>query len=142
MSQRIERAGGRTDISRRRQRNLVPVVELVTGAAALAGGVALAVSPDGSLLHADPSVLIGNPFADWRLPGMLLASLAGCGFAGIGLWEWRGGRYGRELSIPAGAGLVAFEGAELMWLGFQPLELVFAIVGVVAAVAWRGGIES
>ena len=28
------------------------------------------------------------------------------------------------------AGLVCFEAAELAWIGFQPLEAVFALVGV------------
>ncbi len=40
--------------------------------------------------------------------------------------------------MAAGAGLVCFEAAELAWLGFQPLEAVFALVGVVIIVlAWR-----
>ncbi len=29
----------------------------------------------------------------------------------------------------AGLGLIAFEAAELAWIGFQPLEGVFALVG-------------
>ncbi len=38
----------------------------------------------------------------------------------------------------AGAGLVCFEAAELAWLGFQPMEAVFAVVGMaVAMLAWR-----
>ena len=38
----------------------------------------------------------------------------------------------------AGAGLVFFEVAELGWIGFQPLEAVFAAVGVsVVGLAWR-----
>ena len=40
--------------------------------------------------------------------------------------------------MAAGAGLVCFEAAELAWLGFQPLEAVFAVVGVmVTGLAWR-----
>jgi hypothetical protein len=31
-------------------------------------------------------------------------------------------------------GLVVFEAAELLWLGFQPLEALFAVVGAVGAV--------
>ena len=53
-------------------------------------------------------------------------------------WQWRGHEYARELSMAAGAGLVCFEAAELAWLGFQPLEAVFAVVGVtVVILAWR-----
>jgi hypothetical protein len=36
------------------------------------------------------------------------------------------------------AGPVCFEAAELAWLGFQPLEAVFAVVGLtIVALAWR-----
>jgi preprotein translocase subunit Sec61beta len=110
----------------------------MTGAAGLAGGVLLAASPDGSLLRADPAVLAGTPFSDWRVPGVLLAGLVGGGFLLAGWWQWRGHRYARELSMAAGAGLVCFESAELGWIGFQPLEAVFAAVGVsIIVLAWR-----
>jgi hypothetical protein len=113
-------------------------IELLTGVTGLAGGVLLAVRSDGSLLRADPGVLAGTPFSDWRVPGVLLATLVGGGFLLAGWWTWRNRRYARELSMVAGTGLVAFEAAELAWLRFQPLEAVFAVVGVVTVVmAWR-----
>ena len=119
-------------------RRALVTLELVTGAAGLAGGVLLAASPDGSLLRADPAVLAGTPFSDWRVPGVLLAGLVGGGFLLAGWWQWRGHRYARELSMAAGAGLVCFEAAELGWIGFQPLEAVFAAVGVsIIVLAWR-----
>jgi hypothetical protein len=123
--------------SRTARRGLV-ATELVTGAAGLVGGVLLAVRPDGSLLRADPKVLAGTPFSDWRVPGVLLAALVGGGFLLAGWWSWRDHRYARELSLFAGAGLIAFEAAELAWIGFQPLEAVFAVVGVITiGLAWR-----
>jgi hypothetical protein len=90
---------------------------LVTGIAGLAGGVLLAAAADGSLLRADPAVLAGTPFSDWRMPGVLLAGLVGGDFLLAGWWPWRGHRYARELSMAAGSGLVFFEAAELAWLG-------------------------
>jgi hypothetical protein len=105
-------------------------LELFTGAAALAGGVALAAKPDGSLLHAQRSALSGSPFTDWRVPGLLLATLVGGGALLAGISEVVRCRHARALSLMAGAGLVAFECVELAWLGFQPLEAVFAGVGV------------
>lgn len=119
-------------------RRTLVVLESVTGAAGLAGGVMLAASPDGALLRADPAVLAGTPFSDWRVPGVLLAGLVGGGFLLAGWWQWRGLRYARELSMAAGAGLICFEAAELGWLGFQPLEAFFASVGLLVVVlAWR-----
>jgi hypothetical protein len=110
-------------------RRALVALELVTGVTGLVGGVLLAAAPDGSLLRADPATLAGSPFSDWRVPGVLLAGLVGGGFLLAGWWQWRGHRYARELSMIAGAGLVCFEAAELAWLGFQPLEAVFAAVG-------------
>jgi hypothetical protein len=119
-------------------RRALVALELVTGVTGLVGGVLLAAAPDGSLLRADPATLAGSPFSDWRVPGVLLAGLVGGGFLLAGWWQWRGRRYARELSMIAGAGLVCFEAAELAWLGFQPLEAVFAVVGVaVVMLAWR-----
>jgi hypothetical protein len=114
-------------------------LELVTGALGVAGGLLLASAPDGSLLHADRHVLAGSPFADWRVPGVLLAVLVGGGFLVAGRWQWRGYRHANELSMLAGAGLIGFEAAELAWIGFQPLEAAFALVGVITVgLAWRG----
>ena len=119
-------------------RRALVTLELVTGVAGLAGGVLLATAPDGSLLHADPATLAGTPFSDWRVPGVLLAGLVGAGFLLAGWWQWRGHRHARELSMAAGTGLVCFEAAELAWLGFQPLEAIFAVVGLaVTWLAWR-----
>jgi hypothetical protein len=102
------------------------------------GGVLLAAVPDGSLLRADPAALAGTPFSDWRVPGVLLAGLVGGGFLLAGWWQWRGHRHARGLSMVAGAGLVCFEAAELAWIGFQPLEALFAAVGVIViGLAWR-----
>jgi hypothetical protein len=42
------------------------------------------------------------------------------------------------MSMAAGAGLICFEAAELAWIGFQPLEALFAAVGVIVlSLAWH-----
>jgi hypothetical protein len=113
-------------------------LELFTGVAGVIGGLLLVAKPDGSLMDARLSALAGSPYADWRVPGVLLATLVGGGFLMAAPWQWRDGWHARELSLLAGLGLVAFEGAELAWIGFQPLEAVFAAVGVaVIGLAWR-----
>jgi hypothetical protein len=117
----------------RRPRRVLAGLELCTGAAALAGGVLLAVAPDGSLLKADPAALAGSPFPDYRWPGILLAALVGGGYLVTGIWQARSGWGARGLSVFAGFGLIAFETSELLWLGFQPLEAVLAVVGATVA---------
>jgi hypothetical protein len=119
-------------------RRALVALELFTGVTGLIGGVLLAAVPDGSLLHADPVELAGSPFSDWLMPGVLLAGLVGAGFLLAAWWQLRGQRYSRELSVIAGACLVCFEVTELAWIGFQPLEAVFAVIGVaIVILAWR-----
>ena len=109
-------------------------LEYFTGVTALAGGVMLVARPDGSLLRAKLSVLAGSPFANWRMPGILLAGVVGGGFLLTAEWQRRRLPHARELSIFAGVGLIVFEVAELAWIGFQPLEAVFGTVGAVVTV--------
>ena len=116
-------------LQRSRKQRVLVCLEMATGVAALIGGVLLADAPDGSLLSADVAALEGSPFADWRLPGLLLGGLVGGGFLAAGAWQWRNGWHAREFSMLAGIGLVAFEVAEVAWIGPQPLEGVFALVG-------------
>jgi hypothetical protein len=118
-------------VATRRSERALARLELGTGVLAVIGGALLAIAPDGSLMNADPATLAGSPFADYRWPGVLLATLVGGGYLLTGLWQRRGGPGARALSVFAGVGLIAFEAAELLWLGFQPLELMFALVGVV-----------
>src|SRR5262249_53733769 len=80
------------------------------GAPALLGVCCWRPPRMGSLLRADPAVLAGTPFSDWRVPGVLLAGLAGGGFLLAGWRQWRGHRYARELSMAAGAGAGVLRG--------------------------------
>jgi hypothetical protein len=98
---------------------VLAVLELGIGAAALAGGALLAAVPDGSLLRADPRVLIGTPFADWRVPGLLLATLVGGGFLLPVMAMAQPLACPRSFGV-RGVGLIAFEAAEVAWIGFQP----------------------
>jgi hypothetical protein len=116
-----------------RPRRIVAALELITGAAALAGGVLLAIAPDGSRLDADPAALAGSPFTDYRWAGILLGTLIGGGFLLTGCWQARSGVGARVVSVVAGVGLIALELSELLWLGFQPLEAALAAVGAIVA---------
>ena len=117
--------------------NRLLAVEAVTALAALGGGALLVAAPDGSLLNADPAVLDGSPFADWRIPGLLLVALVGGGYALTAAATAVQARRARQLTVVAGAGLMAFEACELWWIGPQPLEAVFAAVGAYLLLSTR-----
>ncbi len=119
---------------RRVEDHVLVSLEYFTGVSALAGGVMLAAQPDGSLLRATLSALDGSPFSNWRVPGILLTTLVGGGFLLAAEWQRRRLPHARALSIFAGVGLIAFEVAEVTWIGLQPLEAVFGIVGAAVTV--------
>jgi hypothetical protein len=65
---------------------------ILLGIGALAGGVALAAKPDGSVMQFPVSLLAGSPFPDFFIPGLILGGLFGVGsvvVAAIGLRSWK-----------------------------------------------------
>jgi hypothetical protein len=103
---------------------------LFTGFAALAGGVLLVIRPDGTLLQAKLAALAGTPFRDWRTPGVLLATLVGGGGLATFLWLLFWAPYRRHLAAAYALALLGFEIAELAWIGFQVLEVVFGLLAL------------
>jgi len=82
MATRVARGGSVDRIPRPQTRGAgrVAIVALwVLGVGALAGGIALAVRPDGSIMHFDLSLLAGSPFTDYLVPGLILGGLFGLG---------------------------------------------------------------
>ena len=117
-------------------------LELVTGVFAIVGGVLLIGAPDGHLLATDRHALAQSPFVDWRIPGVFLAALVGIGFLVTAALQWLVPRIGWSMSVLAGCGLVAFETVEVVWLGFQPLQAIFAAVGVAVMILALGSHRS
>lgn len=52
-------------------------LQLFVSVGALFGGVALASSPSGAILHMPLSLLAGTPFRDFLIPGLILAIAVG-----------------------------------------------------------------
>lgn len=109
-------------------------VLLFTAVTAMVGGLLFMLEPDGGLLGADPALLAGSPFSDWFWPGMLLGILVGLGFLSVALWQFLWGWGANELAVAAGVGLIAFEVVEFLIIGFHPLQLIYAVIGVVVIV--------
>jgi hypothetical protein len=64
---------------------------LFLGVGALAGGIALASRPDGSVMQFPLSLLNGSPFSDYFFPGLILGGVFGVGsfvVAAIGVRGW------------------------------------------------------
>jgi hypothetical protein len=106
------------------------------GLGAIAGGIALVMEPDGSVMGFDVVLLAGSPFPDYLVPGLILGGLFGVGsllVAGIGLAHWRIAPF---LAFAIGAGQmiwIVVELAIIRELSF--LHPAFFSVGLVIAVA-------
>ena len=91
---------------------------------ALAGGPGLFLTPDGSGLGFDPAILQNTPFADFLLPGVILA-LLGVGGAALTVLLIRGmrarGRRGRGHGSPS------------------PWQWYFALIVTLSQLVWMAG---
>ncbi|HEX6129682.1 MAG TPA: hypothetical protein VF071_11735 [Candidatus Limnocylindria bacterium] len=109
---------------------------LLLGLGALAGGVALVVRPDGSVMQMPLSMLSGSPFADYLVPGLILGGLFGIGsfvVAAMGLYRWRIAPF---LAFAIGAGQMIWIIVQLSIIkGISFLHPTFFGVGLVIAVA-------
>jgi hypothetical protein len=105
-------------------------IQVFVGATALVGGGALAAAPDGHLLAADPAVLAHTPFADWLVPGVLLAGLVGGGGMLAATVTWRRWPHARALGLLYATGLLSFEVVEYRVIGWQPLQAFEALLAV------------
>ncbi|WP_404383008.1 hypothetical protein LL946_17590 [Knoellia locipacati] len=111
------------------RRRVLSGLLLATGSTALVCGGVMALDPDGTPLGLTAEFLQGSPFDDWWLPGLALGGFVGVGHLVAGTSVLQRRRHSRELSLLAGAGLVAFEAVEWAWMGFHPLQPVFMVVG-------------
>jgi hypothetical protein len=117
----------------KRNRTLI-AVEMFTGLGAIAGGVAFIVRPDGAILHMPTTYLVRSPFADYLVPGLLLALVVGGGMLGAALLLLWGRPYAAEAAIVPGGALVIFEIVEYSVIGFNAMQVIFGLLGVIVFV--------
>lgn len=110
-----------------------------TGLLAIVGGLLLAAAPDGHLLRLSPDLLVGTPFASYRVPGLILLFVVGgtqlAAAAAVQRHDPRGLRAALVAAIIL-AGWIAIQVVILdtiMWL--QPVCFLVAVIeaGLVAA---------
>ncbi|MBV8529437.1 MAG: hypothetical protein JOZ75_14095 [Candidatus Dormibacteraeota bacterium] len=112
------------------KRKLLFGLEASVGLAAVGGGVLLAAAPDGRLLAADLAVLKGTPFADYLVPGILLALLVGGGGLVAAALTGHKAPHAWLYGVLYATGVVAFEVVEYSLIGWQPLQAVIGALGL------------
>jgi len=115
---------------------------------ALFGGLALVISPSGELMQMPSSMLEGSPFPDFLIPGLVLLIVLGI-FPGIlsvavirrpqwrafeSLNLYRGIHWSWCHSLYIGIMLVVWILLEIVWVGYDILQTIYGLLGVVILV--------
>jgi hypothetical protein len=112
----------------------------VLGIGALAGGIALAARPDGSVMHFDVGMLAGSPFADYFIPGLILGGLFGVGSFVVAVLGVRGSRIAPVLAFAIGCGQMIWIVVELVVIRefsfLHPTMFGIGLVIAAASLAW------
>jgi len=120
-----------TDATRRPIGVWILVVLLgIQGLGGLAGGLALTVKPDGSIVQMPLSYLKNSPFSDFLVPGLILLLVLGVlPLAAVaGLWLRRA--WGWYTAFAVGCALMIWILVEITIVPFSWLQPVFGVVGL------------
>ena len=102
---------------------------LLQGISGLAGGISLVLGPKGEILKMPVSYLDGSPFADYRVPGLILLLVLGVFplAALVGLWLRRPWAWYAAFAV--GCGLLIWILVEVTIIPFDMLQVIFGAVG-------------
>ena len=113
---------------------------ILLGLGALAGGLALVLRPDGSVMHFDVALLAGSPFTDFLVPGLILGGLFGIGSLVVAAMGLAHARLAPFLAFGIGCGQMIWIVVELAIINelsfLHPMFFGLGLLIAVAAVPW------
>jgi hypothetical protein len=125
-------------------RTLDITLQVILGLGALAGGGALVLAPDGSLLGMPLATLDGTPFGSFLVPGLILFWVLGVAplvSATLGVAR-------RPIAplttVVVGVALVIWISVQVLMIGYgHPIQPIYLVLGIGIAVTgllwWRAG---
>jgi hypothetical protein len=112
----------------------------ILGIGALAGGVALVLKPDGSVMGFETPILEGSPFSDFLIPGLILGGLFGIGSFVAVLFGLRHHRLAPFLAFAIGVGQMIWIAIELAIIKevsiLHPICFGLGAIIALSAVPW------
>ena len=119
---------------RRRPKLLWPLVVLLVlqGVGAVAGGAAFVAKPSGDVLHMSGTI-DPSPFPDFLIPGLILLVVLGIVPLVAAVGVYRGRPWAWFVSFAIGCALVIFEIVEVAIIGFNVLQPIYGVVGLLIA---------
>jgi len=113
---------------------------VVLGVMALAGGAALVLKPDGSVMQMPVGWLSGSPFPDFFVPGLILGGLFGLGSLAVAVFSLRCWRIAPFLAFAIGCGQMIWIAVELAIIRevsiLHPICFGIGLAIAVASVSW------
>jgi len=109
------------------------ILMLIQGIGGLGGGISLVAAPDGAIMQIPVSYLEGSPFSDYLVPGLILLFVLGVFplVTAAGLWLRR--RWSWYAAFAVGCGLVIWILVEITIIPYDPLQVIFGVVGALIA---------
>lgn len=111
---------------------------LLLGLGAIAGGITLVTTPDGSAMGFSLELLEGSPFPDYLVPGLVLGGLFGVGSFVVAWLGWRRHPIAPFLAFAIGCAQMIWIIVQLAIIGTENLSFLHPamfLVGLVIAVA-------
>lgn len=100
----------------------------------LAGGIALAAAPDGSILQMPVTYLDGSPFQDYLVPGLILLTVLGIAPLVAAVLLVVRPRPGWFVAFAVGCALLIWLLVEIAVIPLDPLQVVYGLVGAAIVV--------
>lgn len=117
-----------------RMRTVLIAVMAFQGLSGVAGGLGLIADPSGASLQIPLDWLIGSPFTNYLVPGIILFVVLGQVPLAVVFGLWKRKSWARLAAIGVGTALCIWIFVEILVIGYQPdppLQAVYGIVGMV-----------